>query len=174
MEFSQFPLVECGRTHLLQVLAGWAQHLDPSRRTAAQVVWEYVWHGRGPVCVWPVAVLENCIGFIQAFGQGVAKQNLSLRGVERRSNLKFGQLEIASGPRPRNDNLPISSRIKTSSTFENPYSLGRASFSYRGCEPHRPGLRAVLRSGRVSLNNNWPPAEDSPARLLFSPDPPAR
>jgi len=40
-------------------------------------------------------VLENCVGFSHHFGPHACVPIMSLRGVERRSNLCFGQLEIA-------------------------------------------------------------------------------
>jgi hypothetical protein len=75
----------------------------------------------GTVGNFVIAVVENCVGFAHASRQDIGEPDLSLRGVERRSNLSFGQLEIASGSRPRNDNLPISLPVQTDVTFENPY-----------------------------------------------------
>ena len=89
-----------------------------------------------------IAVLENCVGFAHASRQDIAEPNLSLRGVERRSNLSFGQLEIASGSRPRNDNLPISSRIQTDITFENPYRFGQKE-TLRHINMPSSGLSAI-------------------------------
>jgi len=44
-----------------------------------------------------IPVLENCVGLSHYSGPYAGSPIMSLRGAERRSNLCFGRLEIASG-----------------------------------------------------------------------------
>jgi hypothetical protein len=116
------------RCLLLKLFEGCQSSLDfsPSsscasfKRSEIQKKTDRLWPGTR----FPIAVLKNCVGFAHASCQYIAEPNLSLRGVERRSNLSFDQLEIASGSRPRNDNLPTPSPIQTGTNFENPYKYG--------------------------------------------------
>ena len=55
--------------------------------------------------------------------QGMSAISLSLRGVGRRSNLTFGQLEIASGFALAMTVFESLRVIKTDTTFKNPYTF---------------------------------------------------
>jgi len=76
-----------------------------------------------------MAVLENSVGFVRDSRPQSDRAIMSLRGVERRSNLGLGQLEIASGFALAMTIRPLFRVIKTDITFQNPYihSIGQES-----------------------------------------------
>jgi len=84
-----------------------------------------------------IAVLENFVGFVHDSRPHSVSAIMSLRGVERRSNLSLGQLKITSGfalSMTIFQSIPV---IKTDLAFENPYT-------------EEPGFRFSMRIHRIT------------------------
>jgi len=73
--------------------------------------------------MYAVAVLESSVGFVRGSRPHSNDPIMSLRGAERRSNLSFCRLEIASGFALAMTISQSFRVIKTDVTFENPYII---------------------------------------------------